>query len=177
MAELRNNIRLGLAHGDDAAAIADLSRRCIEQGLPPTWGESRVTYCMRNPECVVLAARERRRFAGFAIMEYYDDYAHLNLLAVHPGYRRQGVGRAMLEWLESTARTAGIFSVRLELRASNDAALAFYERLGYMRAGRRSNYYAGREDALRMQRDLAVTAAPQADSPRPPQADAPRGFE
>ena len=75
---------------------------------------------MRNRDCVVLAARDRRRLVGFAIMEFYDEHAHLSVFAVQPGYQRLGVGRALLDWLEASARTAGIFSVRLELRASND---------------------------------------------------------
>jgi ribosomal-protein-alanine N-acetyltransferase len=163
VADLRTNIRLGIARPDEARLIAALSRQCIEHGLPPTWSESRVLHCMRNRECVVLVARDRRRLVGFAIMEYYDEHAHLSLLAVQPGYRRQGIGRHLVEWLESSARTAGMFSVRLEMRAANDAARAFYERLGYIEAGQRKAYYAGREDALRMLRDLASTSAPHAE--------------
>jgi len=41
------------------------------------------------------------------------------------------VGRQLLEWLESSARTAGTFSVHLELRATNDGARRFYERMGW----------------------------------------------
>jgi ribosomal-protein-alanine N-acetyltransferase len=133
-----------------------MSRQLVEHGLKWSWTEPRVEQCFRNLECVVLAARDRRRLVGFAIMEFYDVHAHLALLAVQTGYQRQGVGRALIEWLESSARTAGIFSIRLELRASNDAARAFYERLGYREAGRKQGYYDGREDALRMLRDLAV---------------------
>lgn len=162
VADLRTNIRLGIARPDEARLIAAMSRQCIEHGLPPTWSESRVLYCMRNREAVVLVARDRRRLVGFAIMEYYDEHAHLSLLAVQPGYRRQGIGRSLLEWLEATARTAGIFMVRLELRAANDAARAFYERLGYVHAGQQRAYYAGREDALRMLRDLAAAPASEA---------------
>jgi ribosomal-protein-alanine N-acetyltransferase len=162
VADLRTNIRLGIARPDEARLIAALSRQTIERGLPPTWSESRVLNCMRNRECVVLVARDRRRLVGFAVMEFYDEHAQLSLLAVQPGYRRQGIGRHMLEWLEASARTAGIFSVRLELRAANDAARKFYERLGYVQTGHKKAYYAGREDALRMLRDLAATSAPQA---------------
>ena len=161
VADLRTNIRLGIARPDEARLIAALSRQCIEQGLPPTWSESRVLHCMRNREAIVLVARDRRRLVGFAIMEFYDEHAHLSLLAVQPGYRRQGIGRSLMEWLEASARTAGIFSVRLELRAANDAARAFYERIGYVEAGQRRAYYAGREDALRMLRDLAAASAPR----------------
>jgi ribosomal-protein-alanine acetyltransferase len=154
-----------LAHVDDAPSIARMSRQLVEHGLPWSWTDRRVEQCLRNRDCVVLAARDRRRLVGFAIMEFYDVHAHLALLAVQPGYQRLGVGRQLLEWLEASARTAGIFSVRLELRASNDAARRFYERLGYRESGAKQGYYDGREDALRMVRDLAVVstsgAAPQ----------------
>ena len=156
-------VRLGLAHSDDAPAIAAMSRRLIEYGLAWSWNEERIERCLRNRDCVVLAARDRRRVVGFAIMEFYAIHAHLNLLAVQPGYQRQGIGRQLLEWLEASARTAGIFKVYLELRASNDGAQAFYEKVGYRWAGRKVAYYDGREDAVRMARDLTVTSTSPAE--------------
>ena len=149
-------IRLSLARRDDAADIAEMSRCHIEQGLPWSWNEARVLRCIVHPESVVLVARDRRRLAGFAIMEFHDEDAHLNLLAVKPGYRRRGIGMRLIEWLESSARTAGTFLVRLELRAGNDAARRFYSKLGYREVGKRRGYYSGREDALCMAHDLRV---------------------
>jgi ribosomal-protein-alanine N-acetyltransferase len=148
---------------DDAPAIAAMSRQLIEHGLPWSWTENRIERCLRNRDCVVLAARDRRRVVGFAIMEFYAIHAHLNLLAVQPGNQRQGLGRQLLEWLEASARTAGIFKVHLELRASNDGALAFYEKLGYRTTGSKPAYYDGREDAVRMTHDLAVTSTSAAE--------------
>jgi ribosomal-protein-alanine acetyltransferase len=159
------NIRLGLAHADEAPAIASMSRYLIESGLPWSWNEKRVSHCMRNRDCIVLAARDRRRLVGFAIMEFYDEHAHLSLLAVQPGYQRLGIGRQLIDWLESSARVAGTFTVQLELRASNDDARRFYERLGYREIGRKPAYYGGREDALRMLHDLAVSPSSQPASP------------
>ena len=146
---------------DDAPAIAAMSRQLIEHGLAWSWNEDRVERCLRNRDCVVLAARDRRRVIGFAIMEFYAIHAHLNLFAVQPGYQRRGVGRQLLEWLEASARTAGIFKVNLELRATNDGARLFYEKLGYRSAGRKAAYYDGREDAVRMSRDLTVASTSQ----------------
>jgi ribosomal protein S18 acetylase RimI-like enzyme len=152
------SIRMKLARREDAAAIADMSRRFIEHGLPWSWDQARVARCIAHPECAVLTACDRRRLAGFAIMQYYDAHAHLSLLAVQPGSRHQGVGRSLVEWLEASARVAGTFIVRLELRATNPGAYAFYERLGYRETARRPGYYAGSEDALCMMRDLAVAS-------------------
>lgn len=155
-------MRMSLAKREDAAIIAGMSRQWIEHGLPPSWDERRIASCIANRECVVLTAREQRRVAGFAIMFFYDEHAHLSLLAVHAGHRRRGVGRALVEWLESSARVAGTFVVRLELRDGNDGAYRFYRRLGYSETGRRKAYYSGREDAICMARDLAVAPASRA---------------
>lgn len=150
------NIRLGLARRDDATEISLMSRFLVEHGLPWSWTESRVSRYIRHPDCSVVVARDRRRIAGFGVMEFHDAHAHLSLLAVRPAYQRRGVGRRIIEWLESTARTAGIFLVRLELRAGNDAARQFYEKLGYRETGRKAGYYDAREDAVVMTRDLSV---------------------
>lgn len=158
-------IRLSLARHDDAATIAAMSRQLIEHGLAWSWTDERVAYALRNRDCVVLAARDRRRLVGFAIMEFYTVHAHLSLLAVAPGFRRLGVGRQLLEWLEASARTAGIFRIDLELRAGNDAARSFYQKLGYREIGRKAAYYDGREDALRMTHDLTVAIASPAAPP------------
>lgn len=133
-----------------------MSRFLIEHGLPWSWTESRVSRYIRDPECSVVVARDRRRIAGFGVMEFLDAHAHLNLLAVRPGYRTQGIGKTVVHWLESTARTAGIFLVKLELRESNAGARLFYAKLGYVEAGKRPAYYSGREDALVMTHDLTV---------------------
>jgi ribosomal-protein-alanine N-acetyltransferase len=158
--EKRMTVKISLAHIEDAAGIAEMSRVLIEGGLPWTWTEPRVRHYVRDRDSAVIIAREGRRLAGFAIMEFHDAHAHLNLLAVRPGYRSRGVGTALMRWLESSARTAGIFDVHLELRATNDGARRFYEKLGYSKVGTRARYYAGVEDAVRMMRNLSVAMAP-----------------
>ena len=155
-------IRISLARQDDAALIAHMSRTLIEHGLPWSWTERRVQRAIMQEETAVVVARSARRLAGFAIMEFYDEHAHLNLLAVRPGYRGQGVGAALVQWLEACARTAGIFQVRLEMRSANDNARRFYESLGYAESGMRKSYYAGVEDARCMSHDLRVLRAPRA---------------
>jgi ribosomal-protein-alanine N-acetyltransferase len=147
-------MKISVARIADAGAIARMSRILIEHDLPWSWTEGRVLHAIRNPDTAVIVARDRRRLAGFAIMHFGDAHAHLNLLAVAPAYRGRGLGRDLIDWLEACARTAGIFDLRLELRATNDAARAFYRTLGYIECGIVPAYYAGREDACRMRRDL-----------------------
>ena len=149
-------IRLGLARAAEVPRLAAMARSLVEHGLPHTWDERRLCRCLANRDYVVLIARDGRRIAGFAVMEFLEHRAHLSLMAVDPAYQGHGIGRALLHWLEETARTAGTFLIHLEVRAGNLEARKFYERVGFTEAGRRRHYYAGGEDAVRMARNIAV---------------------
>jgi ribosomal-protein-alanine N-acetyltransferase len=132
-----------------------LSRDFIEYGLRWRWTPIRVVASISAADVNVVVACIGEQIAGFAIMRYGDDDAHLDLLAVAPRYRRAGVGRRLLEWLERCAVVAGIFSVALEVRAGNQGARLFYERMGYRPLVHLPGYYQGIEAALRMGRDFS----------------------
>jgi ribosomal-protein-alanine N-acetyltransferase len=149
--------RLEPARLNDAPRLAAMSQALIESGLRPAWGAVRIGWHVRHPESVVLTARSDRTIAGFAIMRYADEVAHLNLLAVDPAHRRRGIARRLVTWLEETALTAGTFIVGLELRAQNAAARDFYRTLGYREVGHVPGYYQGVEAAIRMERDVRVS--------------------
>jgi len=119
---------IGLARAADAREIAEMSRDLIEQGLTWSWTPARVQHFISGAESSVVVARREQRIAAFAIMHFGDDVAHLNLLAVAPEHRRQGLGMRLMQWLTTTAIEAGVFRVNLELRTHNEAARIFYER-------------------------------------------------
>jgi ribosomal protein S18 acetylase RimI-like enzyme len=151
-----DDYRFELALPGDAAPIAFLSRRLIEAGLPPSWPADRVLCHIKRTDSVVLTSRFHGQLVGFAIMQFGDDRAHLNLLAVAGAHQRRGLGRQLMNWLHESALVAGTFLVGLELRATNSSAQRFYESLGYRPGGVMAGYYQGVEDALRMTRDLHV---------------------
>ena len=153
-----DDYRLLLAGTADAERLAAMSQAHIEAGLHPSWTAARIGWHIRHPESLVLTAKAGAMVAGFAIMRYAEDTAHLNLLAVDPAHRRHGVARRLLTWLEATALTAGAFLIGLELREHNAGAYAFYTALGYREIGRAPGYYQGREGAVRMSRDLRGAA-------------------
>ena len=145
---------IALAVASDALPIAQLSRDTIEQGLSWSWTPRRVMRSVKDCATNVVVAREAGRLLGFAILKYADDEAHLLLLAVQPARRREGVGSALLAWLETTVEVAGIASVTLEARADNRAARDFYAAHGFREIGRRDGYYEGVEDAVRMRKQF-----------------------
>jgi len=156
-------ISLGLARGSDVVEIALMSRNLIENGLRWSWTPGRVAASVRSSNTIVVVARAPDRIAGFGIMRYGDDEAHLDLFGVGHDYRREGLGRRLVEWLEKPALVAGISAVFLEVRASNLGAQAFYERLGYRKLAHLAHYYQGRESAIRMGRELGCSGQPAPD--------------
>lgn len=147
---------LGPARLSDAARIAEMSARWIEQGLTWRYRPELIAARIRDSETEVVVARALGRVVGFAVTHFYFDAerAHLVLLAVEPSYRRRGVGMALFRWLEKIACFGGIGRIHLELRAGNEGARAFYEDLGFRVTELRRGYYEGREDALCMARRI-----------------------
>jgi ribosomal-protein-alanine N-acetyltransferase len=87
--------------------------------------------------------------AGFCSFWLVFDELHINNLAIHPMYRRRGIGTALLQHAMRTAARLGARRATLEVRQSNEEARRIYERLGFETAGIRRNYYAHpTEDAL-----------------------------
>lgn len=91
--------------------------------------------------------------AAFAITQIVLDEATLFNIAVDPAYQRRGLGRELLEQVIDEVEKRGVVTLWLEVRASNIAAIALYESLGFNEATIRRNYYPtadGREDAIIM---------------------------
>lgn len=147
-------VEFKLARLRDAQRIAEMSRDLVEFGLPWSWTAQRVAAHIRSSDSNVLTAWADGRLIGFALMQYFVEHAHLNLLGVEPAYRRFGIGRRLIEWLEETARVGGIFIVTLEVRANQTGSRTFYRALGYQEGKYIPGYYSGREAAVKMIHDL-----------------------
>lgn len=90
---------------------------------------------------------------AFAITQVVLDEATLFNIAVHPDHQRHGYGRQLLEHLIQQLEQRDVFTLWLEVRASNARAIALYEDMGFNEVSVRRNYYpapGGREDAIIM---------------------------
>ena len=88
-------------------------------------------------------------FAGYAGMLCVLDERDVCNVATVPEFRGMGVGKALVASLIESARDSGASVIMLEVRKSNAAAIALYEKAGFTRVGERKNFYARpREDAL-----------------------------
>jgi [ribosomal protein S18]-alanine N-acetyltransferase len=108
-----------------------------------------------RPWSRLRAARDGSgKLLGYTLFWHVVDELHLLNVAVAVDARRRGIGRALLEDLFAYAREHDAHRILLEVRASNAAAIALYESLGFTRFNVRERYYADGEDAVEMSLDV-----------------------
>lgn len=133
----------GILEIEKASFMAPWSRRAFESELV-------------RPGGISLTAEVDFRPIGYAMGWFVTDELHIANLAVHPEWRRQGVGESLLNALfdaSSDAVWAG-----LEVRQSNAAAIALYQKSGFVKTGLRKKYYTDEgEDAVLMEKSLDQT--------------------
>ena len=141
----------------DLPQVISIERRAF----PTPWSLAMFVLELSKPSGVCLAAIEDRRIVGYLICSRYADVWHLMNIAVDPPARRRGIATALLE--EMIARAGADASYTLEVRPSNDSAIALYERFGFRSAGTRRRYYQDTgEDAVIMWRTAQTASTPSA---------------
>ncbi len=108
-----------------------------------------------NDRAYYLVAKVNDRAVGYIGIWLVAGEGHITNVAVHPEYRRRGIGHQLLTAVERLASERGVTRLTLEVRVSNEAAQSLYRKLGYAPAGIRRRYYRDNdEDALIMWKDL-----------------------
>ena len=123
--------------------------------FPKSWTQRFTVEQITRRKGAHLVAERAHRVVGHGGVAFLADDAHVTSIAVDPQHHRLGVGTTLMQELIelSAARVSG--SITLEVRVSNESAIALYEQLGFESAGVRPNYYADtKEDAVIMWRSL-----------------------
>lgn len=137
----------------DVKAIAELEIACFSD----PWSESSIASELNSRLSYWLVAEVDGKVVGYIGSQSVLDAADMMNLAVAPAYRRQGIGESLVNALVAHLQQKGIIALLLEVRASNDPAIALYRRLGFEQVGHRPNYYHHpKEDALIMRKELTV---------------------
>src|ERR1700738_2906182 len=148
----------------EAMALEDLDDvLMIERASFQTpWSRGAFRYELtQNRVARCSVARAGRRLVGYLCLWEIGHEIHITNLAVHPEWRRRGVGRRLLAFAMAEGIAGGVTPAFLEVRPSNAQALKLYEGLGFQVIGRRTGYYFDTgEDALVMEARLGGDAAP-----------------
>jgi ribosomal-protein-alanine N-acetyltransferase len=102
----------------------------------------------------LLLRDDMNRLIGYAVVMPVVDEMHLLNITIAPEHQRRGLGAWLLRAVGEAARAANYHGVLLEVRPSNEPAIALYQRSGFAEIGRRRAYYpaeqGAREDAIVM---------------------------
>ena len=146
----------------DLPQVVAIERRAF----PAPWSLAMFVLELSKAAGVCLAAVRDGVVCGYLVCSRYADVWHLMNVAVAPEARRQGIARSLMgELLERLPAKA---QITLEVRRSNEPALAMYESLGFRAAGVRPRYYQDNgEDALIMWRTPGTVKGTLEDVPNP----------
>jgi ribosomal protein S18 acetylase RimI-like enzyme len=114
-----------------------------------SWPSLEILAALVFPRTVRFKAEAEGEIIGFVIGDRRGKVGWIASIGVHPGHRRRGIGRQLLEVCE---RQLGTPVVRLSLRKGNQPALQLYQKLGYTEVDVWPRYYRDGEDAMVMQR-------------------------
>ena len=108
-------------------------------------------------QCTVLELDDAARTVlGFCILQPVLDEANLLLMAIDPAYQQQGFGQQLLQ--QSIDALSGCNMIFLEVRQSNQAAIALYEKLGFAQIDLRKNYYPSNADRSKGKEHAVIMA-------------------
>lgn len=135
-----------LTSAGDIDGLMVLDEVCFER----PWTRADYERELADPaRCFIYIARAEGHIIGYCAFWRIFDEAHINNFAVHPEWRRRGIGRALLAHTLTEAAGLGAPKATLEVRAGNTVAIALYEAGGFVRTGIRRDYYTHPvEDAL-----------------------------
>ena len=140
-------IRIVPMNADHLEEIERLERICFSR----PWSRRMLAEELENQCAAFLVAEDGQTGAvmGYAGLLVVADEGYITNVAVFPEYRRQGVAAKILEIYLNFAQANQLAFLTLEVRPSNEAAIALYQRHGFEEVGRRKNYYdLPKEDAL-----------------------------
>ena len=130
----------------------------IEQvSVPIPW--SKESYCneIHNRWSRYFVCEADGRIVGYSGIWNVFDESNIMTIVVDQAFRKQGIGRRLMEAMEDSAREQNGKTILLEVRPSNEAALRLYASLGYVEISRRTAYYPNnQEDALILCKKLDV---------------------
>ena len=130
--------------------IAQLEKLCFSD----PWSEKSIESELSCRLSLWLVALDGDGVVGYVGSQTVIDETDMMNIAVHPEYRRRGIAEALIDALINALREKGSRALSLEVRASNDPAIALYQKMGFSQVGRRPNYYRNpREDALILRKE------------------------
>ncbi len=140
------NIIIKNMNKDHISILAELEKSCFTQ----PWSEKSLAEELNNRTAHFLVAEKKTgEIMGYIGVFVVCESCYISNIAVFPQYRRQGVGKTLINSASETAKKLGAESISLEVSPSNTAAIMLYNMSGFEEVGLRKNFYRDpQEDGL-----------------------------
>lgn len=126
---------------------AELESLCFSQ----PWSLKLLKDSFLGPWDTFFVAERHGKLCGYAILRILAGEGEIQRIAVHPAFRRLGIGSKLMEAMEEFSRDRQAGDTTLEVRAGNQGAIRLYKSYGFVEQGRRKDYYRNpTEDAVIM---------------------------
>lgn len=153
------------APAPDSLSIRQAERRDLldilrieKASFPQPWPYTAFVRFLDDPGFLVATTSNNPSIVGYVVANTIPNHGrpigHVKDLAVHPDYRRHGIADRLLDRVLSILTTQGVTRTKLEVRRSNESALALYEGHGFELRRVIPSYYDDSEDALVLVADL-----------------------
>ena len=130
------------------AQVAELEKLCFAA----PWSKKSIASELGNIWSYWVVALDGEQVVGYIGSQSSADETDVMNVAVHPDYRRRGIAESLIEVLIRELKNRGSHALMLEVRDSNEPAIALYEKLGFQQVGLRKNYYHNPKEHARILR-------------------------
>lgn len=135
----------------DLAYVAELEREAFSDA----WKEQSILDTLRQQQAFIAVAATEGAVVGYCIVYFVMDEAEIARIAVSRKSRRQGIARRLMDYTCECCREKEIRRLMLDVRESNEAARAFYQKYGFETDGIRKDFYdLPKENAVLMSLSL-----------------------
>ncbi len=137
MAATKTNCHIRWMIRRDVFDVLDIEQKCFE--FP--WDEDTFIRCLRQRNAIGMVIERDERIVGFMVYELHKNRLHVLNFAVHPDFRRMGVGQQMIGKLVGKLDHTRRRCILLEVRETNLAAQLFFRSMGFLAVGVLENFY------------------------------------
>ena len=135
----------------DIRQIAELEKKIFSDA----WTEKSLQETFEQKQAFITVVEIEEKVVGYCIIYYVMDEAEIARIAICEDERRTGIGNDLFQYTCEYCTEIGVERLLLDVRESNQGAIAFYEHNGFQRDGIRKNFYEmPKEDAVLMSLSL-----------------------
>lgn len=145
LGKIQNTITIREMTESDIKDIAELEKECFSE----PWSENSLRDELTNETARFYVLRDGKDLLGYIGANNICNEVYITNVAVNSKYRGKGYGKILVNHLIKQSEAERAFFITLEVRKSNENAIALYEKCGFKLIGERKNFYSKpTEDAL-----------------------------